>query len=220
MPRLLFEKTGNAVWISHLDLMRLFQRAFKRAGLPLTHTQGYNPRASVSIALPLSVGVESKCELLEYELEGEEKPTHKEIVARLNAALVEGVRVIHSYDNCAKIKNLAYLDATVDLEYDRGIPAGAEDAIRELFSRKEIVVEKKGKNGITDQDIAPMVKTLQLAPAEDNVLRISARVCCQNPSLNPAQLTAAICKYLPEFAPDFSKSARVNLYDINEHIFR
>ena len=50
MPRALFEKTGNAVWISHLDLMRLFQRAFKRAGLPLTHTQGYNPRPSVSIA--------------------------------------------------------------------------------------------------------------------------------------------------------------------------
>ena len=68
MPRLLFEKTGNAVWISHLDLMRLFQRAFKRAGLPLTHTQGYNPRPSVSIALPLSVGVESGCELLDFEL--------------------------------------------------------------------------------------------------------------------------------------------------------
>ena len=38
MPRLLFEKTGSAVWMSHLDLMRLFQRAFKRAELPLTHT--------------------------------------------------------------------------------------------------------------------------------------------------------------------------------------
>ena len=43
MPRLLFSKTDDAVWMSHLDLMRLFQRAFKRAGLPLTHTQGYNP---------------------------------------------------------------------------------------------------------------------------------------------------------------------------------
>ena len=220
MPRLLFEKTGNAVWISHLDLMRLFQRAFKRAGLPLTHTQGYNPRASVSIALPLSVGVASKCELLEYELEGEEKPSHKEIVARLNAALVEGVRVLHSYDNCAKIKNLAFLDATVDLEYDAGIPAGAEEAIRELFSRQEILVEKKGKNGITEQDIAPMIKKIEIAAADDNILRISARVCCQNPSLNPAQLTAAIVRYLPQFSPDFSKSARVNLYDINEHIFR
>ena len=69
MLRALFEKTGNAIWISHLDLMRVFQRAFKRAGLPLTHTQGYNPRPSVSIALPLSVGVESHCELLDFELE-------------------------------------------------------------------------------------------------------------------------------------------------------
>ena len=72
MPRVLFEKTGNAVWISHLDLMRLFQRAFKRAGLPLTHTKGFNPRPSVSIALPLSVGVESACELLDFELDGEQ----------------------------------------------------------------------------------------------------------------------------------------------------
>ena len=46
MLRALFQKTGNAVYISHLDLMRLFQRAFKRAGLPLTHTQGFNPRPS------------------------------------------------------------------------------------------------------------------------------------------------------------------------------
>ena len=220
MSRLLFEKTGKAVWISHLDLMRLFQRAFKRAGLPLTHTQGYNPRPSVSIALPLSVGVSSKCELLEYELEGEEKPSHKEIVSRLNEALTEGIRVIHSYDNCAKIKNLAYLDATVDLEYDKGIPQGAEEAIRELFSRTSLTVEKKGKNGPTEQDIIPMIKKLEISSLEENVLRLSVRVCCQNPSLNPMQLAAAVEKYLPQFAPDFAKSARVNLYDINEHIFR
>ena len=220
MSRLLFEKTGKAVWISHLDLMRLFQRAFKRAGLPLTHTQGYNPRPSVSIALPLSVGVESVCELLDYELEGDNKPTHKEIVALLNDALVEGVRVKHSYDNCAKIKNLAFLDATVDLEYDKGIPAGAEEAIRQLFSRQEIIVEKKGKNGITDQDIAPMINNLEITTLDALTLRLSVRVCCQNPSLNPAQLTAAISRYLPEYAPDFSKTARVNLFDINEHIFR
>ena len=219
MPRLLFEKTGNAVWISHLDLMRLFQRAFKRAGLPLTHTQGFNPRPSVSTALPLSVGVESRCELLEYDLEGE-KPSHKDIVARLNAVLVEGIRVVHSYDNCAKIKNLAYLDAAVELEYDAGIPQGAVDAIRDLFSRDEIIVEKKGKNGITEQNIAPMIRKLEVEEAEDHMIRILCRVCCQNPSLNPMQLAAAISRYLPQYAPDFSKSARINLFDINEHIFR
>ena len=220
MSRLLFEKTGKAVWISHLDLMRLFQRAFKRAGLPLTHTQGYNPRPSVSIALPLSVGVSSKCELLEYELEGEEKPSHKEIVSRLNDALTDGIRVLHSYDNCAKIKNLAYLDAVVDLEYDGGIPTGAEEAIRQLFSRQELTVEKKGKNGPTEQDIIHMIKKLDIVPADGNVLQLNVRVCCQNPSLNPMQLAAAVTKYLPAFAPDFARSSRVNLYDINEHIFR
>ena len=71
MLRLMFTKTANAVWISHLDTMRLFQRAFKRSGFHLKHTQGFNPRPSVSIALPLSVGVESLCEILDFELEDE-----------------------------------------------------------------------------------------------------------------------------------------------------
>ena len=68
MPRLLFEKTGNAVWISHLDLMRVFQRAFRRGGILIRHSQGFTPRAHVSIALPLPVGVESVCELLDFDL--------------------------------------------------------------------------------------------------------------------------------------------------------
>ena len=115
MPRALFEKTGDAVWISHLDLMRVFQRAFKRADLPLTHTQGFNPRPSVSIALPLSVGIESRCELLDFELEGQ-KVANEEIMARLNENLVSGVKILAVYDDFSKIKNLAYLDCVLTLE--------------------------------------------------------------------------------------------------------
>ena len=92
MPRALFEKTGRAVWMSHLDLMRLFQRAFKRAGLNLMHTQGFSPRAMVSIALPLSVGVESCCEILDYELVDQEL-SFDEIKDRLNRALPAGVKI-------------------------------------------------------------------------------------------------------------------------------
>ena len=109
MPRLLFEKKGNAVWISHLDLMRMFQRAFNRAKLPLTHTQGFNPRPSVSIALPLSVGIESSCELLDFRLDGE-PVSNMEICERLNRVLVEGVKVLSVYDDGQKIKDLCYLD--------------------------------------------------------------------------------------------------------------
>ena len=147
MHRLLFEKTGEAVWISHLDLMRLFQRAFKRAGLPLTHTQGYSPRPSVSIAMPLSVGVESVCELLDFELEGE-KVDCDEITKRLNGALVKGVRVLECYDTGKKIKELAFLKCCVTMEYDQGIPEDAEQSISNLFNQETLLVEKKSKNDL------------------------------------------------------------------------
>lgn len=218
MPRALFQKTGNAVWISHLDLMRLFQRAFKRAGLPLTHTQGFNPRPSVSIALPLSVGVESSCELLDFDLDGADVPCD-EICRRLNEALVEGVKVLSVYDDGRKIKELALLRCQVDLEYDAGIPENAAEQVRELFARESLTVEKKGKNGITEQDIIPMMRHLEIQ-TEANVLRLEAVVCCQNPTLNPMQLAAAIERYLPDCKPDFAKCRRIELYDASENIFR
>lgn len=219
MPRAIFEKTGNAVYISHLDLMRLFQRAFKRAGLLLTHTQGFNPRPSVSIALPLSVGVESFCELLDFDLEGE-KVSCEEICQRLNDALVEGVRVKAVYDDGAKLKHLELLDCVVALEYDSGIPAGALDSVKALFERPSLVLEKKGKNGITQQDIIPMIKALQAETPDEKTIALRCRICCQNPTLNPAQIAAAVSVYLPEFAPDHSRCKRLEIFNENGTCFR
>ena len=219
MPRLLFEKKGSAVWISHLDLMRLFQRAFNRAELQLTHTQGFNPRPSVSIALPLSVGVESQCELLDFHLEGASVP-NEQILTRLNEALVEGVRVLSVYDDGQKIKNLAYLDCKLTLEYDHGVPQGAENAIASLFGRSQLVVEKKSKNGTTEQNIIPMLRFLHVNQPDDNTLTLQARVCCQNPSLNPMLLSAAVEKELPDVAPNFVRCSREEIYDLQENIFR
>ena len=169
MHRLLFEKTGNAVWISHLDLMRLFQRAFKRAGLFLTHTQGFNPRPSVSIALPLSVGLESVCELLDFTLDGESVPC-EEICKRLNETLVPGVRVREVYNTGRKLKELAFLDCSVTLEYDNGIPTDAQDQLQALFSAESLIVPKKGKNGIQDQDIIPLIKKLEMRAGEKELV--------------------------------------------------
>jgi len=219
MARLLFQKTGNAIFISHLDLMRLFQRAFKRAGLPLTHSQGFNPRPSVSIALPLSVGVESCCELLDFDLDGETVACD-EIRDRLNKALVKGVEVLDVYENGRKIRDLAALSCKVTLEYDGGVPEGAEDAIRELFARDSVIVEKKSKNGIQEQDIIPMIKALNVDRCSGGELVLQATVCCQNPTLNPMQLVAAIEKYLPELRPSFSKCRRLEVFDCENNIFR
>ena len=219
MPRLLFEKTGAAVWISHLDLMRLFQRAFKRAGLPLTHTQGFNPRPSVSIALPLSVGTHSHCELLDFDLDGDAVPCD-EILQKLNSSLVEGVRVLQVYENGSKIKHLAYLDCTVDFVYDREVSDTELSAVKKLFSRSSLTVEKKSKNGVTQQDIIPMIRKLDASLQDGHRITIRARICCQNPTLNPAQLSAAVQLYLPELAPDGVVYPREEIYDTEEKIFR
>lgn len=219
MARLLFEKTGEAVWISHLDLMRLFQRAFKRADLHLTHTQGFNPRPSVSIALPLSVGVESVCELLDFDLE-DEHVALEEIGQRLNAALVKDIRVKQVYEDGNKLKNLAYLDTVLTMEYDAGVPDGAKAAVSHLFAQESLHVLKKGKNGAVEQDIIPMIKSLEVSKSDANTLTVMARVCCQNPSLNPMLLCAAVERYLPAYRPDFCKCKRLELYDAENNIFR
>ena len=218
MLRILFEKTGNAVWISHLDLMRLFQRAFKRAGLPLTHTQGFNPRPSVSIALPLSVGVESRCELLDFSLDTGNVDV-KKLPQMLNDKLIPGVRVLDAYDDGRKLKELTHMAVSVKLTYDGGVPEGATDAIRDLFGKESIIVPKKGKNGVVDQDIRPLIRKMNVT-AQENQVNLDAVICCQNPTLNPMQMPAAIEMYLPELRPDVCTCQRVEVYDMKEEIFR
>ena len=217
MHRLLFEKTGNAVYISHLDLMRLFQRAFKRGGLNLKHTQGFSPRAMVSIALPLSVGVESRCEILDYELVNQDV-TFEEVRDRINASLPAGVKVLDAYDSPRKPKDLTHLDVGIGLEYDNGVPEGTVDAIRELFRRDSVIVTKRGKNGPVDQDIIPMIFNLEVNEISGCELELTARVCAQNPSLNPQQMVTAIEAHVG--APDFARISRREAIAADGTIFR
>lgn len=219
MLRALFEKTGNAAYISHLDLMRLFQRAFKRAGLPLTHTQGYNPRPSVSIALPMSLGAESLCELLDFDLE-ETYQDLENMRQRLNEALVEGVQVRQIYEGGSKLKNLALLEAELTLEYDAGVPEGAKAELEALFARNDLTVEKKSKRGIQQQEISSMVRRVEIAQTSPQELTLRALVHCQNPALNPMQLAVAVETYLPHLRPDFVHCCRLEIYNEAEEIFR
>lgn len=219
MLRALFEKTGNAAYISHLDLMRLFQRAFKRAGLPLTHTQGYNPRPSVSIALPMSLGAESLCELLDFDLE-ETYQDLENMRQRLNEALVEGVQVRQIYEGGSKLKNLALLEAELTFEYDAGVPEGAKAELEALFARNDLTVEKKSKRGIQQQEISAMVRRGEITQISPQEVSLRALVHCQNPTLNPMQLAVAVETYLPHLRPDFVRCCRLEVYNEAEEIFR
>lgn len=219
MLRLLFEKRGRSICISHLDLMRLFQRAFKRAGLPLTHTQGFNPRPSVSIALPLSVGVESQCELLDFELEAS-NVTEDEIRDRLNTGLVDGIRVLAVYKDGMKVRDLCYLQCKLVLEYDNGVHCECVSALQALFSGESIIVPKKTKNGIQEQNIASMIKEISFKMGTEREVVCDCIICCQNPTLNPSQIPLAIERYCPEWKADFCRIIRLEIFNQNLEVFR
>lgn len=215
MRRMFFEKTGTAVWMSHLDTMRLMQRAFRRAGVVLHHSQGFTPHAYVSMLLPLSVGMESVCEIMEYELDAALDITPQD----MNEVLPSGVRVRKVYESGRKAKYLTTLQAELTMEYDGGVPEGAVGALTELFSRRELTVEKRTKRGMEETDIRPLIQKISLVE-DANTLRLTALVSAQNPSLNPLLLTTAVARYLPELEPDFVRCRRVEVFDENGEVFR
>ena len=219
MNRLLFSKTGDAVYLSHLDLMRIFQRAFKRADILIWHSQGFSPRAYVSIALPLSVGTESQCEILDFEIEDGSADLGA-LPERLNSTMPAGIRVLRAYESTRKFKELTYLQSRTVLEYDSGVPDGADDAIRALFARETIPVMKFSKNGEKEVDIKPAVSTVTVSALSAQELQIDCVASAQNPGLNPQLLVQAISRYLPELAPDFFRICRVEVFDAQMQIFR
>ena len=213
MSRLLFSKTGRAKYISHLDLMRTFQRAFQRADLTIKHTEGFNPHPFISILLPLPLGFSSQCEILEFQLLDSISP--EMVPARLNAVLPEGIVVERCYEGGKKAKELAWVDYRLTLEYESGVPHGAAQAWQELLGRQRLEVakkSKKSKTGETIVDIIPLVKSYTITEEEGQAV-LGAMISAQNPGLNPQLLVAALEREYPNYAPDFVAYHRAALLD-------
>lgn len=218
--RLLFAKQDRACYISHLDLMRTFPRAFLRAGLHVKQTEGFNQHSFVSIALPLSLGYSSRCEILEFELL-DQMPL-SEVPARMNKVLPEGIVVLECYEAEKPCRNIRYLQWDCRLSFDQGIPAGAADEFLKLYQADSLVIQKpskKAKKGYTELDLIPLIHSLS-AEEEGNDLVIHAVLAAQNPGLNPDLLVSTAAAQCPNFQPDFASYERCEVLDENFEIFR
>lgn len=218
--RLLFSKTGRAKYISHLDLMRTFQRAFARAQIAIKHTEGFHPHPFVSIALPLSVGYSSQCEILEFGLLGD--VSHQEVPDRLNKAMPEGIIVHQCYSAVEKLKELSFVNYIMNFEYPEGRPQESEPAMQELLQRESLVVKKKSnksKLGYTEVDLIPLLRSWNLE-CQSDTMTLDIVVAAQNPGLNPELLRATFCEVYPELTPDFVTFHRREVYNSAGNIFR
>ena len=215
--RLRFEKTGRAVWISHLDLMHTMQRAFSRAGYALKYSEGFNPHPQISIALPLSVGAASFCEIMDFRLKTD--ADLRELPARLTAVMPEGIRVTDCYEQVSKAALLKYLEIEGCFEYDTRDPVEMAKALTDFFAQESIVITKKTKRGMGESDIRSAIREISFTEGEREV-RLHAVISAQEPTLNPALLPDALRQLAPALAPDFAKFTRIENYLADMRVFR
>ena len=215
--RLRFEKTGRAVYISHLDLMHTMQRAFSRAGYELKYSEGFNPHPQISIALPLSVGAASLCEIMDFRLKKEEDLAA--MPERLTAVMPEGIRVLEVYEQRRKVAELKWLEIEGVLEYDEKDPVAMAQGLREFYGQEAIVITKKTKRGMGESDIRPSIDRIRFEEGE-NCVKLHAVISAQEPTLNPELLAEALRQLKPELAPDFAKFTRIETFDAQMQVYR
>ena len=215
--RMLFSKTGRAVYISHLDLMRTITRAFMRAECKLKYSEGFNPHPNISIALPLSVGCESVCEIMDFKMR-EDMPC-EEIKNRLETQFPEGIAVIDVYEAERRVKEIKWLSISGVLEYDERDAAAMAGKLYEFYAAESIVRTKKTKRGMGESDIRPAIRDISFAQSGRDV-SMRALISAQEPTLNPELIADALRQLAPDIAPDFAKFRRLEIFDENMQVFR
>ncbi len=206
MPKflLIFSKDEPVRWLGHLDILRTFERAIRRAGLPVAFSGGFNPREKIAFASALGTGITAGAERAVLELTETASPA--EVISRLNLALPEGIRI----RDCEEITE-AQEKATL-AGFDRGeyevtlsLPDGTsaqdlENGIASLLARDTVPVtrEKEGKKKIVD--IRPNLFSLTLLP--ETVTPTRAAVCMrvgqgENGTAKPPEVVAALAEQIP-----------------------
>lgn len=162
--RVKFRKYGIMKFIGHLDMMRYFQKAIRRAGIDICYSEGFSPHMIMSFASPLGVGLTSDGEYLDIEIG--QALSSKESIQRLNKVMAEGVEVV-SFRKIpdGKASNAMALTAAADYEVRFREGCAPEDGWQEAFDRfcalDSILVVKKSKKGEREVDIRPLIYSIE-----------------------------------------------------------
>lgn len=153
-----FKKHGTAIWISHLDMVRTFQRIFMRAGLSIVFSEGFNPHPKMVFAVPLPLGASSDCELLEFRLEQERSPDY--ILQRMRGVCPPGIEIFSVENAERKFTDIRY--ASYDVYFSREDMEYLPAIVRRFNELDTAVVMKKNKSGEKEKDIKPSVGSVEL----------------------------------------------------------
>ena len=214
--RIWFKKTGAARFISHLDLNRCMARAVHMAKIPLWYTQGFNPHAFITFALPLSLGMTGERESMDMKID-ETKITNEEILSRLNKALPGDLRVFAVTEPKLKPGKIAFASYTLCMEPETGSVCQLRKEWEQFLSQEKIITEKKSKSGMLTIDIKPDIRDMQIREENGKLVSDCILPAGSEYNVNPALLVEAFRK---ETDQDFyCEYIRHGLYDASMRNF-
>ena len=218
--RIRFEKTGIMKYVGHLDLMRFFQKAVKRAGIPIKYSEGFNPHQIMSFAAPLGVGLTSLGEYMDIDIK--EQISSKEAIKFLNDNMVEGLSIVsfkYLPDDAAKCMSavtaagytVSYKDSKDDICYIDNL----NDLKTKFFDEAQsIYIVKKTKKGERELDLKPLIYRFNLniidnIPVYDFLLSSGS-----SDNIKPELVIRAFHEYLglPEFDENSLSIERTDMY--------
>lgn len=194
-----FSKEGTIRYISHLDLLRLFKRSFKRVGIKLQYSQGFNPHPKMSFAQPLSLGYTSIGEYLEFETTDSLPPN--EILEKINSVMPEGVEVLTCSELTGNGKTLAalteYADYEITIPVQTSLKENWNDLIKNYMEQGQILVQKHQKKSGKDIElnIKPMISELDVAVNNNNITITSRLAAGSTANLSPEILIESFCNF-------------------------
>ncbi len=194
-----YSRDSRVKYISHLDFIRMFHRAVRRAGLLMEFSQGFNPHPIMTVAMPLSVGVTSDSELIKMGFA--EDYSTDDVKKRLNDALPLGFEIKAVVKTEGKQHDFAKLDRAV---YEVELEANGDFDAEKFLANKELVVMKKTKSGEKEADIREYIYDFSVTEKDDGKMKITMTLAAGNLyNLKPDTVIDAMGKYTEGFSVEF-----------------
>lgn len=216
--RIKFIKVGDMIYISHLDVQRLLQRAFRRANVELAFSQGFNPHPKMSYGNALALGVESYGEYVDIEIKDD--IGSQELMDRINNQLPDGMQ----FEKCIELEggeralaaNIMFGDYEFEIENINKLDE--ETVLKNLEKLKNsesiLTTRRNKKKRIVEVDIRPLIKTIDIKKVDNEKIVVSSILATgSKQNLNTNVFVPKLLEYLDiEMDPLDVDIKRNNLY--------
>jgi len=192
--RLKFGRGEELKFLSHLDLMRLWERALRRAGLPLAYSEGFTPHPQIALAAPLLVGVTSEAELMDVSLSRWVSPQY--FTEKIEKQLPRGIALLEVQPVGTNVPSLQSQVRSVEYRVEVEVEEGrekVESALKSFLLKKELPWHHHRDTGDRYYDLRALVDDLRLIDCQDSVCILGMRLRCDEKGAGrPEQVTKAL----------------------------